>query len=126
MTTTQQILNTPYYRAYSHLTKEFVPFGILTTGNDFFIKDPDGKSVKLEGIEIDIFLGRYCENGDPIYENDVVEVATLNEFGSATIDSGAIRYDTDRMLYYIESKEIEGGAHPLPTKILRVIGHAHG
>lgn len=117
----------PYFRAYSHIVNEFVPFGILTTSNEFFTKDLEGKSIKVDGVEIDFFLGKYCEDGSPIYENDVVDVATPNEFGSATIDSCVVRFDPVHLAYFLESRTTDSDDMlPLPTKIVRVTGHDHG
>lgn len=113
------------FRAYSRSTKEFVPFGILTTRNEFFIKNPEGTSVQLKDIDIDLFLGGHAEDGTPIYENDIVEVATMNEFGSATLDTAVVRFDPAGLAYFLESKTKEFEDILLPTKIVRVIGHDH-
>lgn len=115
----------PFFRAYSHIVKEFLPYGVLTTANEFFTKDLDGKTVKLEGIEIDFFLGRYCEDGSPVYETDIVEIATPNEFGSVMLDTAVVRFDPEQLTYFLESQTRDSDDMPLPTKIVRVIGHGH-
>jgi hypothetical protein len=126
MTTTIIHAEAPYFRAYSHVVNDFLPFGILTTANEFYTKDLEGKSIRAEGVEIDFFLGRFCEDGTPIYENDIVEIATMNEFGSAVLDTAVVRFDTQQLAYFLESDSMKDAEMPLPTKIIRVIGHNHG
>ncbi len=119
------ILPAPIIRAYHRPSKQFMPVGLLSLSNDFFSITQQGGLSAMNGIEIDLFTGRFAEDGNPVYLNDRVEVETPNEFGSLTRDTGVIKYDTKKMCYVITASLFKGNETPLPTKILKVTGHAH-
>lgn len=116
-------MNIPLIRAYHRPSNSFITDGFLTLDNKFLIVRPNELPVPLADITIDFFTGRFAESGQPVYQNDIVEIATLNEFGSAFIDQGIVRYEVKNMCYAIVSKNVAD--QPLPTKITRVIGHDH-
>lgn len=118
-------MNHSLYRAYHAPSGTFLANGALSLNNMFYVFPPNAEPVKMEGVEIDLCTGQVTESGQPVYQNDIVEVATPNEFGSATIRTGTVRYDMHLMAYVIISPEQPAEARALPTKILRVIGHNH-
>lgn len=108
-------------RAYHRQSNSFIPRGFISLDNRFYTANSDGPQVALANIEIEFFTGKFSENNQPVYQNDIVEYAVPNEFGSMFIKQGVIRYDIENMCYVITVKNIADSA--LSTEILKVIGH---
>ncbi len=110
------------YRAYHKPTGKFVQ-GVLGTDNKFLVGSVLGV-LELTDVHIDFFTGKVAESGQPVYQNDIVELSTPNEFGSFFIDKGVVRYDPTNMCFTIVSEHIKEPGR-MPTNILQVIGNNH-
>jgi hypothetical protein len=121
----RKLTETPMIRAFHHPTHAFVPLGMLDLQNRFYIRSFEGPIFPLVDVTIDFFTGRFAEDGRPIYQSDRVEMETKNQWGSLFKDTGTVEYDPHLMCYFITSDAYPDQDGPLPTKITRVIGHAH-
>lgn len=110
-----------FYRAYYPPTRSFLKEGSLSLDRTFTMSTEDG-GLPLSNVHIDFFTGRYAEDGTPVYNHDVVEIATPNEYGSMTLEKGMINYDPFSMCYFITSSTEDT---MMPTQIMKVIGHHH-
>lgn len=98
---------------------------MVTADNRFLRIVPAGLPLPLDNVIIDLFTGKFAESGQPVYQNDVVQIATPNEFGSALLDRGVVRYDIEGMCFIIISEMMKGKTERVPTKIVSVIGQNH-
>jgi hypothetical protein len=114
----------PIFRAYHKPSNIFITDGMITSDNKFLRIVAGSIPLPMSNVYIDLFTGHFAESGEPIYQNDIVEIATPNEFGSVLIDKGMVRYDVAGMCFTIISESMKG-ADRVPTQIVRVIGHSH-
>lgn len=113
------------FRAYYPATKSFLKGGVLGLDGAFY-GIGNGNLFLMSGVVIDFFTGRYALDKTPIYNCDVIEVETLNEFGSVTKDECVVAYSPSEMCYVLTSRLYDGSQDlPMPTKIKSVIGHGH-
>lgn len=113
------------YRAFHLPTGKFIPDGCLTLQDRFLVvADLTGTLYPMDGIRIELFVGRFSEAGQPIYQHDRVTFGLKNEFGSMIVKEGVIKYDNKRMAYFLDTPVVEKGIESVGTiSILEVIGH---
>lgn len=115
------------YRAFHIPTGKFLTEGALTLNDTFLVpKDISGNLEPIEGVRIEFFIGRFTNDGTPVYQNDIVKLGVANEFGSQAIKEGTIRYDHKGMCYFIDTRAMSTDAPPIIADIslLEVTGHA--
>lgn len=79
----------------------------------------------MDGVRIELFIGRFANTGQPVYQNDRVRFGIKNEFGSMVVREGVVKYDNAQMSHYIDTPAVQQGAHIVGNlSILEVIGHA--
>lgn len=102
MTTTT--LQTPsLVRAYYVPARIFIKEGYLSM-DDRFMVEVNGRLTPLSDVVIDFFSGRFAKDGTPIYQNDIVQCAVPNEFGSVEIFEGVMRFDALTMRFFIQDE----------------------
>lgn len=126
---TQLEINIPFFRVWDCIRKEFVANGMFTIDNRFLTLNENNQMEIAKSVEIDMFTGRLANDQKPVYQNDLVEVESQNEFGSWRKYQAGIVYDISRMSYVLD-EVLKQGEDPreetvATTKILAVIGHIH-
>ena len=116
----------PIFRIYHKPSNSFLTNGVLTHNNQYVVTGLTGAIIPLEGVHVDMFTFKLAEDATPIYQNDVVEISTPNEFGSVTLGRGIVRYNSNNLCYIIIAEGTQQiPTQPIPTNVVRVIGHNH-